>query len=385
MPDIEGIGDAVTGGLVARTVEPGAGEADGHTHEQNCLNCGCLLQGDYCHCCGQKAHVHRTLGAFWHDLLHSVLHFEGKIWRTLPLLAWRPGDLTRRYVVGERASFVSPMALFLFSVFLMFIVFTTLGGPIQMESTTEAQVGSAQEYRTDRAKLLADIRELEEERRRRVAAGQSTTEVDVELRIEQQALALLDRLRQGELTREKAERDSERASAGGDQQVIAAGTTPQGRRGKLTIGRTGVPRIDAALAKAEANPELLLYKLQNNAYKFSWLLVPLSVPFVWLLFLHRRRYRQFRAYDHTVFVTYSIAFMTLGLVVLSFLRLLGLSEALIGLALFIIPPLHMFRQLRGAYALSRWSAAWRTVALLVFATLATALFLGILVLIGVIG
>src|SRR5687768_13876887 len=134
MPDLEAIGDAVTGVALARAAEPTAGEGDGHTHEHNCLNCGCALKGDYCHCCGQKAHVHRTLGAFWHDLLHSVLHFEGKIWRTLPLLAWRPGDLTRRYIEGERARFVSPMALFLFSVFLMFIVFSTLGGPIAIES-----------------------------------------------------------------------------------------------------------------------------------------------------------------------------------------------------------------------------------------------------------
>ena len=54
--------------------------------------------------------------------LHGVLHFEGKIWRTLPLLAWKPGELTRRYIDGERARFVSPIALFLFSVFLMFAV-----------------------------------------------------------------------------------------------------------------------------------------------------------------------------------------------------------------------------------------------------------------------
>ncbi|MDQ3247089.1 MAG: hypothetical protein M3Q52_09435 [Pseudomonadota bacterium] len=54
-------------------MEPATGEAKGHTHETNCLNCGCKLVGDYCHCCGQQAHVHRTVGAWWHDFLHSVL------------------------------------------------------------------------------------------------------------------------------------------------------------------------------------------------------------------------------------------------------------------------------------------------------------------------
>ena len=383
MPDIEAVGDAVTGGLVARAVEPDAGEADGHTHEKNCLNCGAALAGPYCHNCGQQAHVHRTLGAFWHDLLHGVLHFEGKVWRTLPMLAWRPGDLTRRYVEGERARFVSPMALFLFSVFLMFIVFTTVGGPIAIESDAAERSDSAQEYRRDREQAAAEIRQLEAERSQRLAAGRTTTSVDVELRIARGSLALIDRLRGSEVEREQADIAAQAQEARGETTTIVGGSTRGGKRAELTVGRTGIPSIDAALTKAEANPELLLYKLQNNAYKFSWLLIPLSVPFVSLLFLHRRRYRQFRAYDHTVFVTYSIAFMTLGVVGLTFLRLVGIGEALIGLALVLVPPLHMFRQLRGAYGLTRWSAFWRTLALLVFATFATGLFLALLVLIGV--
>src|SRR4051812_37409011 len=124
MGELEALGDAVTGGMVGRAVEPKAGEAAAHGHsgETDCLNCGALLSGSYCHDCGQHAHVHRTLSAFFHDFLHGVLHFEGKIWRTLPLLVWRPGELTRRYIEGQRATFVSPVALFLFSVFLMFAV-----------------------------------------------------------------------------------------------------------------------------------------------------------------------------------------------------------------------------------------------------------------------
>src|SRR5436190_20811203 len=144
MSEIEGIGDAVTGGLVARAVEPAAGEA--HEHEPgNCLNCGAELAGPYCHQCGQQGHVHRTLGAFGHDLMHGVLHFEGKIWRTLPMLFWRPGELTRRYIHGERARFVSPIALFLFSVFLMFAVFSVLGGPFGAPSRPEASPEAAAE------------------------------------------------------------------------------------------------------------------------------------------------------------------------------------------------------------------------------------------------
>ena len=133
--DIEAIGAAVEGGLVAKAVDDegklvrAEGEVSG-----NCLNCDTPVLGKYCGNCGQPLHVHRSIGALWHDILHGVLHFEGKFWRTLPLLAWKPGDLTRRYIHGERARFISPMALFLFSIFMMFAVFSFMGSPF---STTD--------------------------------------------------------------------------------------------------------------------------------------------------------------------------------------------------------------------------------------------------------
>ena len=121
-------GDIATGALIGRAVEPRAGEhGAGEGAHGVCLNCSTALIGSFCHACGQSGHVHKTLSSIGHDLLHGVLHFEGKTWRTLPLLALRPGELTRRYIAGERARFVSPMALFLFSVFLMFAVFQLVG------------------------------------------------------------------------------------------------------------------------------------------------------------------------------------------------------------------------------------------------------------------
>ena len=94
MGEFEAIGETVTGSLLARAVEPSAGEPgpDGHTHEKCCLNCGILLTGPYCSACGQKAHIHRSLRAFAGDFIAGLMNFEGKFWRTLPMLAWRPGE-----------------------------------------------------------------------------------------------------------------------------------------------------------------------------------------------------------------------------------------------------------------------------------------------------
>lgn len=337
--EFEALGDAVTGGIVGRAVEPKAGEgADGHTHETNCLNCGTELTGNYCHACGQHAHVHRTLAAFFHDFLHGVLHFEGKIWRTLPLLAWKPGELTRRYVEGQRASFISPIALFLFCVFLMFAAVSLLGGV--GEFAPDAKKDLASELAKDKQKLAVL------EKQRAGAVGSVAAKLDEKITDQKTEISAMEAVQRGEIS-SKA----------------------------LDIDPSGLaPSLSDAIKKARKNPELVAYKLKTNAYKFSWLIIPLSVPFVWLLFPFSRR---FRLYDHTVFVTYSLCFMTLLVVV----GVIFQSIALTSLAgfLWLIPPFHMYRQLKGAYGLTRWSAIWRASLLTMFALIVISLFAALLV------
>ncbi len=142
---------------------------------------------------------------------------------------------------------------------------------------------------------------------------------------------------------------------------------------------TGIAFIDSAIAKWTENPSLMLYKLQANAYKFSWLLIPISIPFVWLLFFWKRR---FRAYDHAIFVTYSLSFMTLLFILLSVVPLVGVPSAISTLAVLVIPPIHLYKQLRGAYQIGRFSAFWRLLALSAFIWMIVALFVQLLLLLG---
>ena len=128
--------------------------------------------------------------------------------------------------------------------------------------------------------------------------------------------------------------------------------------------------VKELVKRGQDNPERLATGIQDAASKYSWLLIPISVPFLWLLFPLRRRYR---LYDHTVFVTYSLSFMMILVIVGGIFAAVGAS----GLAaiLFLIPPFHMYRQLKEAYGLSRSSAILRTSALVTFAFIAAALFL----------
>jgi hypothetical protein len=51
-------------------------------------------------------------------------------------------------------------------------------------------------------------------------------------------------------------------------------------------------------------------------------------------------------------------------------------------ALLVIPPIHLYKQLRGAYGLSRFSAFWRLMALSLFIWIIVILFLQALLLLG---
>lgn len=336
----EALGDLGQAALTARAVEPPAGEGDGHSHETACLNCGTALVGSHCHACGQAAHVHRTLGAFFHDLLHGVFHFEGKVWRTLPLLAWNPGRLTREYIDGRRASYVSPIALFLFSVFLLFAAAQQFGGSVTDFSSVDVNGKKI----TGLAANEQEIVRLKAERTRLATEGKPTERIDGEIAGRENAVKIM---RDMEADPEKAIREN----------------VPDQKK------YSDVPEIDAMVRKAKENPALALFKLQSNAYKYSWALIPISVPFVWLLFPFSRR---FRLYDHTVFVTYSLCFVSLLAVALLALHALGVPY--VTAALFWIPPWHIYRQLRGTYALSRVGALLRTFALLIVAMVALMLF-----------
>jgi hypothetical protein len=338
------LADISTGAAVARIVEPGAGEGQAGDGPR-CLNCGTFLIGSHCHQCGQTAAIHRHVGAFWHDLLHSVFHFEGKTWRTLPILAWRPGDLTRRYIEGERAQFLSPLALFLFTVFLTFAVFNSVG--VGAETGIEFDARQAAEVETEFRQASA-------------AAERAITDAEA---------MLANARRRGLPTAQlQAELDEKRAAA----QVLGLGNafvSDGDREGFTMIGdiESGIPFVDAAIDKANANPALALYKMQSNSYKYSWLLILISAPFLWLLFPFSRR---FGWYDHLVFVTYSISFMALLWVVLRLLSFVGIEPGVLWTFGVLYAPFHMYRQLRGAYRCSRIGAALRTAVLQVasFAT-----------------
>ncbi|KQR80464.1 DUF3667 domain-containing protein [Sphingomonas sp. Leaf343] len=352
-------GDVATGALWARAVEPHAGEHADHGGHGGagglCLNCGTIRLGDFCHACGQSSHVHRSFGAIGHELAHGVFHFEGKIWRTLPMLFFRPGELTRRYAHGERARFVSPLALFLFIIFVLFTILSIIGAHLE---APQFATGEGKAFQTRLESKYAEQGET-------IAA------------LTRQRTTATDPARSLFLDRRIAGLKEDQRAVGSTLSVIR-------REGGSSFEdiHTGWKRLDKGLSKAIENPNLILYKLQSNAYKFAWALIPLSLPFMWSLFPFSRR---FTMYDHAVFITYSLCFVSLIGMIVSFGAMAGILAAWLWAAAGIAVPIHMYKQLRGAYGCSRFGAAIRMILLFVGANLALIAFAALLVGLGLVG
>ncbi|EAQ28188.1 hypothetical protein NAP1_11353 [Erythrobacter sp. NAP1] len=381
MSDIaEGIGGAIEGALAGRAVEPARGKAEYDpsmttSQEETCPNCGSIAPGSFCPECGQKTHIHRTLSAIAHDLVHGVLHLDGKLWKTLPLLTFKPGKLTRRYIEGERAQFVSPMSMFLFSVFSMFAIFQIIG--ISTPTTFDDQIGMEQVESSLNSAIDNNertLREIEAE-----LASDTLDEGD-RANLEARRDAALEDL-------ESLGQISELPFVDAEQPQIEV--QPDGTRiipidsdgsARMSMGETGIDWLDEGLAKKwQENPGLMLYKLQANAYKFSWLLIPLSIPFVWLIFAWKRR---FHAYDHAIFITYSLSFMSLMFIALSVLGAAGVPLPALFLAGMIIPPIHLYKHLRHTYEIGRFSSFWRLMVLSIFIWVVIGLFIQTLIMLG---
>ena len=397
--ELESLGALGTAGLAAVALEgskDGNSQPHGTAHAAThgtCANCRAPLTGPFCTMCGQSAHIHRSLLHLVEEVLHGILHFDAKAWRTIPLLVFFPGRLTRRYIDGQRKNYVSPLALFLFMIFLSFFMASFNGDKPSKADTPVQRQAKAIDYTKD-----IEVAKL--------AVSEATAELDAA------------RAKGGDVSDQQESLDDARndlkeaedglkklmaappvpaapAAAPPTAASAAASTNPENEKATINVGNipaeqrvtfaekmatkfkrkgefhSSIPAVDAAVKHALENPDLALYKLKNTTYKFSFMLVPISLPFLWLMFFWKRGVVMF---DHAVFVLYSLCFMSLLFVILVLLSIVDWTVPLVFLAIFA-PPIHMFAQLRGTYGIGNFAALWRTCVLLCVAGIVLVVFM----------
>jgi len=92
-----------------------------------CQNCETPTPGNFCPECGQDSRDHRValrllVVGLWNDLFT----FDNRFWRSLVLLLFKPGALTKRFVAGRRVRYIPPARMYLFISLVFFFLMSSL-------------------------------------------------------------------------------------------------------------------------------------------------------------------------------------------------------------------------------------------------------------------
>ena len=105
--------------------------------DKKCLNCGTEVAGRFCQQCGQEnVEIKESIIQLLVHFVEDLTHFDGKLWKTLRLLLFKPGSLTQLYMEGRRSAYIHPIRMYLFvsAVFFLFIFTGEVPGEQDMAS-----------------------------------------------------------------------------------------------------------------------------------------------------------------------------------------------------------------------------------------------------------
>ena len=210
-----------------------------------CANCATPLMGPWCYACGQVGEdFHRSIWKLVGEVFEGLLHFDGRVWTTLPDLFRHPARLTRAYLDGHRAPQIPPFRLFL--VVLVAVFFAgTLGHASRPAAVSFNGQGKGVSVKT------GGLDQLSPEERARVK--QSIENSQVQLR----------GVRQGD-----------------------------------------VQWLKDRMEKVMDDPQRFWLLLENWGERFAFLTLPMAAVLVSLAFVFQRR---FFVFDHTIFSLHSLS------------------------------------------------------------------------------
>lgn len=108
-----------------------------------CPNCGQAGDGRFCQECGQ-AHgdLFPNVVSVVKEALDEFAGINGKLPQSIKRLVWPPGELTREWIQGRRARFVSPIRLYLALAVLFFFAWPYTGFAEGLEGFVQGFLGA---------------------------------------------------------------------------------------------------------------------------------------------------------------------------------------------------------------------------------------------------
>jgi hypothetical protein len=362
------------GAGVAQRATRAAAEPLEAAHAGACANCGAVLQGAYCHVCGQPAHSHKkAIGHLAWEAIEGLFHLDGRLAATLPALFLRPGRLARDYMEGRIARHVPPFRMFLVALLLFIFAaeYATHHAAAELErekAAREAALATPPGRAAEAARIRKDAAESRAEDLREAA---QTRAEDLRDRDETAARVQARFARQGQA----AERRYAASLAHADRVAKGLPEPPA-----VAPDRPASPRdeLKTAIKKATANPEFFWMLVFAWGHRLAVVLLP--IVGLALALVYRKR-RGLVLYDHLLVAMDLMSFSFFANAPALLLPAPYVFWWLGAVALWT--PINLFQTLRGGYGSSSLGAALKTLIVWIASVTAFCLLLAVLMVVAV--
>lgn len=123
-----------------------------------CANCGARRSGRYCADCGQSDEPLRLPAhRFVAQSFTEFFGLDGRVWRTLGTLLFKPGKLTAEFLAGRRQRYLRPLRVYLSSTLVFFVLLALLDPVGRLRETVFDAGGEDPDSTVVVAVYLADV------------------------------------------------------------------------------------------------------------------------------------------------------------------------------------------------------------------------------------
>jgi hypothetical protein len=289
--------------------------------QHDCLNCGAVVYGRYCHICGQENVEPKE--SFWHLVTHfvyDITHFDGKFFSTVKYLLTRPGFLSAEYIVGRRMRYLNPIKMYVFTsaiFFVFFFAFVKTPEPVTEDGNLNADASGRSALELKRATTVNEIK-TEKDQAKLIALNKRLQSINADLQRLPYDSIRLDSLQifAGKSNGRSLTTSQYKSIAEYDS---AQQTLPAARRDGWMMRKLRLKNIELN-EKFGRDKEHFLSAVSDKFFHSFPQILFISLPIIALLLklLYIRR-TQFYFADHAIYLVH----LYCALFILIFLRILG--------------------------------------------------------------
>jgi len=338
-----------------------------YRHENNCLNCGTILEGKFCHNCGQENLEMKE--SFGHMVTHAVsdyFHFDDQFFSTLKPLFFSPGKLTNEYLLGRRAHYLHPVKMYIF-ISLIFFVLAFRGGkhnPIQVNPDAGKHSKTEQKQIADstRKSINDGINSNEDlsASQKKALADKITAYLPDAASKEMQANIKKDSVKKAEAKNNESEESdfniltSDEKGKNYEEYLAAQKKLPADKQDGI-VEKYIIKKSFDWKNQGKSAQEIFYEGFKHNVPKMMFILLPL---FALILYIAFRKNRKFYV-EHIIYAIHLHCFIFLFLICTFLLEMIlpaGLHSIMdiVGLITTIAFIWYVYRSFRVVYNRSRW-------------------------------